>query len=237
MARFADRDLYTKAISLLPEDVKESFALALVEPNTIFYPMLASNAMKLPMSFSQVKFVPGMVTDLCSAPNISMYRFSYQAHLDFGARYMVYDSWFGADKAFPMRALRGFAAQKAYPPFTEEQMQAFRRFDAAPNASAYVQEIKVPCHTPSSLLASLGVQASDLAMVVIDAEGSDTKILNELIKLPGFRPGYLQWEAGNPGKIGTKLQELGYKVGGVSSGGGGSDAENAVAVLVEPSTA
>jgi len=234
LAKFADRDLYNKLASTLSKAVSASLKLVLVEPNDCFSELLERNAKSLPFASRDIRIVHGMVGGSCAGKYTSMYRFSRQPERDFGLNYGVYGSWFSNDRKFPAFALRSFAASPPTSALGEELMRRFRRFAAMPNVSDYVEEVQVPCFTPASLLAAAGSRASDLAMVVTDAESADTAIVQGLLAQPGFRPGYLQWEGRSLGDLGAELQAKHFEVGQVlGAGDGNHDAANCVAVAVD----
>jgi len=233
-AQFADRDLYNKVASTLSEAVSASLKLVLVEPNDFFLEELKSNAETLPIASRDRRIVHGMVAGSCEGKSSTMYRFSRRPEREFGLNYGVYGSWFSSQRTQPLDALRHFASIAPSVLADGALVQRFRRFSAMPNVSDYLEEVQVPCFTPASLLAATGSRAGDLAMVVTDAESADAAIVRGLLALPGFRPGYLQWEAGSPGGLGAELQARRFQVGKVlAAGGGNHDASNCVAVAAD----
>ena len=50
------------------------------------------------------------------------------------------------------------------------------------------------CPSVQALLEELQVDASQIGLLIIDAEGLDTMLLEDFLSLPGFKPAVLQWE-------------------------------------------
>jgi len=85
-----------------------------------------------------------------------------------------------------------------------------------------MKQRKVKCMSMASVLAAAEATASDVDVVILDAEGSDLKLLDALLRLPGFRPLLVRfpccfgWEArGVPDELGPALSDLsgrGYDV-------------------------
>jgi hypothetical protein len=85
-----------------------------------------------------------------------------------------------------------------------------------------MKQKKVKCMSMPSVLAAAEAAASDVDVVVLDAEGSDFKILDALLRLPRFAPLLVRfpccfgWEArGIPDELVGKMTDLakrGYDV-------------------------
>ncbi|CAK0872185.1 unnamed protein product [Prorocentrum cordatum] len=85
-----------------------------------------------------------------------------------------------------------------------------------------MKQRKVRCMSMASVLAAAEATASDVDVVILDAEGSDLKLLDALLRLPGFRPLLVRfpccfgWEArGVPDELGPAMSDLsgrGYDV-------------------------
>jgi len=78
-----------------------------------------------------------------------------------------------------------------------------------------VKQKKVKCMSMPSVLAAAEAAASDVDVVILDAEGSDFKILDALFRLPRFVPLLVRfpccfgWEArGIPDELGRKMSDL-----------------------------
>jgi len=234
-ASFSDVDLYSKVISLLSDSVRASSKLVLVEPNELCFPYIQLEAKKLPLDLSrQVQVVHGMVTDSCGEASKTMYRFSRQAEADFGVPWVIYGTWVSFIPTHPVHVLSIVVGQREW--FLQNP-EAWRRFHDAANVTDYVERFEVPCYSPATLAEKIGILPSDLAMVVIDAEQADSRIIGKMIEMPGFKPGYLQWE-GNPRvsrdveNSAKSVQGLGFKVGSVFSTAANGDANNLVAFPV-----
>eukprot|EP00438_Fugacium_kawagutii_P006225 Skav219213 [mRNA] locus=scaffold537:223630:224322:+ [translate_table: standard] len=54
--------------------------------------------------------------------------------------------------------------------------------------------IPVKCPSVATLLEELQLEISQVGLLIIDAEGLDTMLLEDFLSLPGFKPSVLQWE-------------------------------------------
>eukprot|EP00415_Alexandrium_ostenfeldii_P004562 UN4562 len=218
--------------------MRASYRFVLVEPNELFFPGIRANVQKLPLDLSrQVQLVHGMVTDSCEEAFKTMYRFSRRAEADFGVPWLVYGSWTSFIPEFPLVVLATSIKQGAWYLKAGSREQAWRRFYHAPNLTDYVEHFEVPCYSPATLAGKIGSLPSDLAMVVIDAEQADGRIVRKMMQTPGFKPAYLQWEGTPPDSPdvvdGAKVvQGHGFKVGRVFSTAAKNDCDNLVAFPV-----
>lgn len=140
------------------------------------------------------------------------------------------DDVIGAIASFPTAE----KFHEAHPFWSWDLAERFARFATTANISDYViPKEDCPCQLPSQILESTKTRPEDLAMVVIDAEGSDESILHALLELPGFRPSYLQWEVKSAKFTDSvaKLRKRGYRVG--RNAPGSADDLNMIAVLAD----
>lgn len=94
------------------------------------------------------------------------------------------DEFASLDRANTLRI-----AEAALPFLGSCPPSAWTRFVAA-----QLQELRVRCLTPASLLREAGLAASAIDAVVIDAEGQEPAILRALTALPGLEPLSLHFE-------------------------------------------
>lgn len=84
------------------------------------------------------------------------------------------------------------------------------------NLSSYVEQIKVRCLTPSSLLDEAGVAPADVVAITIDAEGYDVPIAMQFIDTVKFAPTLFEFEwvmSGNKSQaLINRLSALSYDV-------------------------
>uniref|UniRef100_A0A7S2NCJ9 Methyltransferase FkbM domain-containing protein n=1 Tax=Alexandrium andersonii TaxID=327968 RepID=A0A7S2NCJ9_9DINO len=135
--------------------------------------------------------------------------------------------------------------------YRQDCRQNLKRFWDAPDRNSYIEGLPIPCHSLPSLVQTAGSDLRDLSMLVVDAEGLDTKILAATAEREDFLPGFIMWEVGNSKEERVILPELqrvlrrkGYTVGiktGANTtikGHGGNfktgDAANMIAVLERP---
>lgn len=58
----------------------------------------------------------------------------------------------------------------------------------------YIEEVPVRCHTPSTLLKALDIDASAIDVLLMDTEGYDTQLMNLFVDMKGFNPVTIQFE-------------------------------------------
>merc|ERR1712232_236565 len=121
-----------------------------------------------------------------------------------------------------------------------------RIIELEPDENKWVTPRDIPCLGPKDLLASANVDPHRVSMIVIDAECQDFAIVQQLLKLEGFRPAFIQFERWTDTDIDNHqedvavikaLNEKGYAVGRFPSGqsdDGSADADNFLAVLTSP---
>jgi len=239
--RFTDMDLHTRALATIPPHLRQLLRLVFVDANADYEQELLKRVRRLPIEPSQARFLNGMMTDECPSAHASMYRFTHQAADDFGVPWNIIRSWFGPTRDDPVGALAAWTL-KVVPTLPTAPAAKWRAFDQAANRSSYVGEFRVPCLTVSMLLQRANVTARSMAMVVIDAERRDLEIVSSLLRFEGWRPGYLQyeqsaWALSAHSSIVRKLHIRGYSVGrSYGDSKSGSDANNVVAVLSQPTT-
>jgi len=142
------------------------------------------------------------------------------------------------ERRFPLLAIEGYMNSIASAS-ERPRWQAFANA-VREREEDHLVERHVPCMTPAALLEKVGVDPGDLVMVAIDAEGADVSIVTGLLGLPGFRPGYLQfelqdWESEEHQALHRKLQRLRFDLGRTyEDGRRGTDTENCVAVPAAP---
>eukprot|EP00747_Dinoflagellata_sp_TGD_P221381 gnl/TRDRNA2_/TRDRNA2_93221_c0_seq1.p1 gnl/TRDRNA2_/TRDRNA2_93221_c0~~gnl/TRDRNA2_/TRDRNA2_93221_c0_seq1.p1 ORF type:complete len:355 (+),score=43.53 gnl/TRDRNA2_/TRDRNA2_93221_c0_seq1:57-1121(+) len=60
----------------------------------------------------------------------------------------------------------------------------------------HIEEKRVQCHTPTSLLRATGTDPADVQVLVVDAEGYDLEILGHFLRIADFSPNLIQFEWG-----------------------------------------
>jgi len=85
------------------------------------------------------------------------------------------------------------------------------------DAATCVESEIVQCRTPVRVLEELGVNANDIVSTIVDAEGFDVDIVDELMAIDNFMPAILQfeWEHTLPRRVlpvMTALSKRGYNV-------------------------
>mmetsp|Transcript_36456 Transcript_36456/g.84817 ORF Transcript_36456/g.84817 Transcript_36456/m.84817 type:complete len:223 (+) Transcript_36456:285-953(+) len=220
----------------MPQAMRNLISMAFVEPNADFGDLIWGNVARLP-SAGHKSIVHAMITDECPSENTTMYRFTRKGAAEFGVSWEIVGTWMGMEEEYPLVALDAIMHQKVNLPGGRPMWEAFSQ--AAHKDRSYVEPVLRTCLTPLTLLAKLGVSSSELCMVVIDAERTDIKIVNEFLEDPGFGPGWLQfemepldWPTKESQDIVWRLQHRGYSVG-MSLGGSSveTDKENVYAVL------
>eukprot|EP00746_Dinoflagellata_sp_MGD_P109785 gnl/MRDRNA2_/MRDRNA2_470625_c0_seq1.p1 gnl/MRDRNA2_/MRDRNA2_470625_c0~~gnl/MRDRNA2_/MRDRNA2_470625_c0_seq1.p1 ORF type:complete len:376 (-),score=69.20 gnl/MRDRNA2_/MRDRNA2_470625_c0_seq1:33-1160(-) len=83
--------------------------------------------------------------------------------------------------------------------------------------SRYIQELMVPCNTPTDLLNVVGFGAQQVDVLQVDAEGYDGQIIHSFLDLRGFDPHIIIFEmvhlaAGELNVLRRVLRHRGYRV-------------------------
>jgi len=227
-ARWTDHHLYEHVLTEL-KSVVGSPRLLLVEPMAYKAPQIMKNAAKLPIQMENVELLHTMVNGTCLKAQQMMYKFSSKIERDFNISTMMTDAWTRAERDQLIPTLHAFIRTQP------SASPAFKRLAYSPEIESYIEEVAVPCMSPSMLLAQMGVSAESLVMVTIDAEGCDPFIVNKMVDLPGFRPAFFMFEGraqdSSVNWVFPKLVQHGLLVGTkVGDEDKGSDTENIIAV-------
>lgn len=226
-AKFTDVDLYQQLGSILP---LRDFRLILVDPSEDKNAATWTRLKKTSLKPKNVQILNGLVMGECPDEYVTMYRFSNQVDKDFHLDGQTsYQGWTSTDKESPVKSLTGYVEH--LPPRQEVRRLQWETFANAPNVTDYIKAAKYHCFTPSMVLKEAKIDAVNLAMVIIDAEGQDLDIVDGFLKAPVFEPGWLQWEGGmeTSQKQIRALRKLGFRVGR-NMKHPGSDASNVIAL-------
>lgn len=66
--------------------------------------------------------------------------------------------------------------------------------ESADDWTPYIEELRVRCHTPASLLAEARLRPQDLDVLILDAEGYDTELMGLFLAMDGFAPATIMFE-------------------------------------------
>mmetsp|Transcript_95384 Transcript_95384/g.269982 ORF Transcript_95384/g.269982 Transcript_95384/m.269982 type:complete len:309 (-) Transcript_95384:80-1006(-) len=225
---FSDVDLYNRLSSLVSI---RGFRLVLVEPSTRKNPQIWSNLRRTGFDADKAQVVNAFVGGRCPNRFKAMYYFLPDlVSRDFRLTSRAYQGWQSSDQKAPLLSLHGYV-RSLWPGAPE--WEGWKAFQQAENASKYVGASLYRCLSPAALLEEAHVNASDIAMLVVDAEGEDLRIVDAFSGLPQFRPGYLQYEDSafrnarrvKEQSLNYKMRALGYNVGR------GGEAGNILATL------
>lgn len=233
LAEWADMHLYKEVVARLPLRTDE-YRLALVEPQAVQAAELADRAKSLGFNRRARHIVSAAVAAWCPERGLLTYGFSEAVARDFGARWRMYRTWIRATRAGLLEAAcGGFLAARLSDPGLAGDQRSFGELCRGGNASAYVVEARQTCLTPRQLLDTLGADAGDLAMLVVDAEGEDASIVKELLKMESFRPRLVMFEAkwAEDLEVLVELKLQRYSLGATHYGFSDEE-ENTVAVLL-----
>uniref|UniRef100_A0A7S1QMG0 Methyltransferase FkbM domain-containing protein n=1 Tax=Alexandrium catenella TaxID=2925 RepID=A0A7S1QMG0_ALECA len=238
--RWTDMHLYRRVLEhagLPPGVLRLGFVEPVVEKTKQFWRHVG----RLPVAPSQVSLVTAMV-DNCTRPEAKMYKISEQASRDFGMDISMARGWVSADPWHPV-TITQYWAEHDMPVRcangTGDCRSLFKQFANAWNMTRYFEEIQIRCLNLKEIIETeLGAQVEDLAMLVVDAEGLDERILLSLAGSSAFEPGFVMWEKGKdwrPSTAADLLRGKGYKVGMKlgSEVNPDADAPNMIAVLGE----
>jgi len=237
-ANWTDVHLYTRVLrnaGMPAGGLRLAFVEPIAEKSTWFW----DHVKKLPVDPDQVSLVTAMIGGSCAEPTRKMYRLSPRVLVDFDINIDTTLGWVSTNPKHPLNVIKFWA--EANMPMTcanktGDCKQNFKRFAEAPNITAYIEEIRIPCQTLEGLLEeTLGARVEDLAMLVVDAEGMDEQIILQLVGSSAFKPGFIMWEKEwrHEGPLAAELRRKGYRVGWKvgSNTTRGADTANNIAVL------
>jgi len=72
----------------------------------------------------------------------------------------------------------------------------------------YIEEVRVRCHTPATLLEQIGARPEAVDVLLLDVEGYDVEIVNMFLELQGFAPTTIMFEWHLHGNDPAKLDAL-----------------------------
>jgi len=232
-AKFADVDLYNELSTMI--NVRD-FRSVMVDPQSKLNEKLWGNVARTQLDRTKIHLVNGLVMSKCETANMSIVGFSDRIREVFGAT-TEYTGWARAsgDAADAKKRLLGVlrAWVKNKLPAGHIAAKQWKDMAALPDSELlnYIEETSSLCLTSSTLLEEANVDASSLAMVVIDAEGEDKHIVDAFLQMQGFKPGFLQFEGvySDFSEEVLALQKLGFWVGDTAQHKDG-DAFNVLAV-------
>lgn len=227
-ALWTDQHLYQHVLTEL-KAVVDSPRLILIEPMAYKADEIMENAAKLPIEIENVQLAHTMVNGTCLKAQELMYKFSSRIESDFAISTGITDAWTRSKRDELIPTLNAYL--KSQP----SASPGFQRLASSPEIESYIEEVAVPCASPSELLKQVGVSAENLVMVTVDAEGCDPFIVNKMLDLPGFHPAFLMFEgqaqASEVNWVFPKLVRHGLTVGTkVGDEDKGSDTDNIIAV-------
>jgi len=127
----------------------------------------------------------------------AFYRISDRFFRDFKETGWLYllRYWAGLDKQHLMRELEVFCNQTG-------KVWLFKSLGVFPGTFPstmaawlpYIEEVRVPCHTPSGLLAAADMGPEAVDVLIVDAEGYDTQLVSMFAELRGFDPVIVMFE-------------------------------------------
>merc|ERR1719245_3026948 len=228
-ANFTDVDMYRKLVTLLPV---HDFRVIMVDPQEKRNSLIRLRVPSAKLDQDKVQIVNALVMGKCETAYYSTWGFSDKIQDVFGSG-PEYTGWRSGSPQMVLSAMRGYVKkvlQRSNPCF-QQWVDMARLPDEV--LMKFIEEERSRCLTPSTLLDEVKVNASTLAMVVIDAEGQDVGIVKAFLQQQGFKPGYLQYEGrysnGSEEWV-ESLHKMGYQVGSSAAAHAGGDSDNVIAV-------
>jgi len=190
--------------------------LVLVEPQTDLIPILTENAMGLPIAPEGLRVINRAVDPACTGEPLKMYGWSSELQELFTRR-VALQGFVSSDRNSPLNGAKG-ASKDPSNPWRDD----WARVCDLPNLTDYVVEMTFQCETASGLLSLAGAEASDIASLIIDAEGLDCRILEAFLGMEGFAPAFIMLEivmdSCFSNVLWPALQRRGYLLGPTSGG-------------------